>query len=202
MRTGPRCAQLSDSVRLGSPGHGLSTSLARRDVGRDQPAALQHDQVSVDARWVRRRSGPPARAPSDPAQRSAARISVRTLLPMVSIATSTSVGMSPGIDRRGIAVIVPDPTPVALSARACEYRGLKDADPNRPGEASNGRSGTPSASRSQRRLPGPEFVAPHGEVNRSQRAAQPAEQLELSQAAIAKPDLLPRPPHGSWRSTR
>ena len=41
---------------------------------------------------------------------------------------STSFGMSTGIDRRGIGRDVPDGTAVALSARECKYRGLKDAD--------------------------------------------------------------------------
>ena len=129
------------------------------------------------------------------------KISVRTLLPMVSIATSTSFGMSPGIDRRGIAVIVPDRTPVALSARECEYRDLKDADQTDRGRhpmgarAPHSRSGVgvgcPAASSC------PSSVTSAGPT----ASCRPADEARATQAANAKPDLLSRPRLGSRRST-
>jgi hypothetical protein len=124
------------------------------------------------------------------------------LLPMVSIATSTSFGMSPGIDRRGIGVIVPDRTPVALSARGCEYRGLKDADQTDRGRHPMGartlhprrgvRAGSPPLSSGS-------FSVRSAGPSAAQRPAEPA---RAAQAATAKPDQMARPRDGSWRPTR
>ena len=130
------------------------------------------------------------------------RISVRTLLPMVSIATSTSFGMSPGIDRRGIGVIVPDRTPVALSARECQYRDLKDADQTDQGRhpmgarAPHPRRGVSAGCPAQRSW---SFSVRSADPSAPRSPAEPA---RASQPANAKQNLLPGPRHGFWRSTR
>jgi hypothetical protein len=106
------------------------------DCPRRLPAATSAETSPLRSNTIRFRwmlaGCTPIRSASSSAVRPCSevcrRISVRTLLPMVSIATSTSFGISPGIDKRGITVIVPDQTPVALNARRCEYQDLKDAD--------------------------------------------------------------------------
>ena len=130
------------------------------------------------------------------------RISVRTLLPMVSIATSTSCGMSTGIDRRGIDLIVPDGTAVALSASECKYRGLKDADRTDQGRhpmgarAPHPRRGVSAGCPAQR--------SGFHSVRSADRSAprSPAEPNRASGPANANQKLLPGPRHASWRFTR
>ena len=130
------------------------------------------------------------------------RISVRTLLPMVSIATSTSFGMSTGIDRRGIDVIVPDRTAVALSAEECKYRGLKDAaEPTRGGIQWALGHPIRVAALAQLARPGG-----RGDSRQAQpmqgRACSPGEAIEpLKQPSLSR-ICCRRPPHDSWGSAR
>lgn len=137
-----------------------------------------------------------------PRSEACRRISVRTLLPMVSIATSTSFGMSPGIDRRGITVIVPDKTPVALNARGCQYQNLKDADRTDRGRHPMGaRAPHPHRGVSEGR-PSPSswpLTVSRTGASATRRKVQP----ELaSPAADARRNQLPRGRRHAWRSTR
>jgi hypothetical protein len=130
------------------------------------------------------------------------RISVRTLLPMVSIASSTSFGMSTGIDRRGIGVIVPDGVAVALSARECKYRGLKDADRTDQGRhpvgarAPQSRGGFSAGCAALN--PWPPAVGPVA----PRSLGSPAEPVRASHLVIARPDLFPGSRARGWRSPR
>ena len=130
------------------------------------------------------------------------KISVRTLLPMVSIATSTSFGMSPGIDRRGIGVIVPDRTSVALSARGCEYRALKDADQTDQGRHPMGARAPHPRRGASAGCPAASSWPVSARSADPSAARRPAEAARCSQAANARPDLLSGPRHDSWRFRR
>jgi hypothetical protein len=130
------------------------------------------------------------------------RISVRTLLPMVSMATSTSFGMSPGIDRRGIAVIVPDKTSVALSEGGCKHRDGKDAS-----RTDRGRH--PMGARAPKPPRGVSVGCPaHSSSPHQVRPADPivactqVEPARVSRTADAKRAALPRASRGARRSAR
>jgi hypothetical protein len=180
------------------------------DCPRRLPAATSAETSPLRSNTIRFRwmlaGCTPIRSASSSAVRPCSevcrRISVRTLLPMVSIATSTSLGMSPGIDRRGITVIVPDQTPVALNARGCEYQNLKDADRTDRGRHPMGA-----------RAPHPHRGASEGcpspsswpNTVRSTGPSATGRQVQpdiASRAAAARRNQLPRGRRHAWRSTR
>ena len=134
------------------------------------------------------------------------RISVRTLLPMVSIATSTSVGMSPGTDRRGIGVILPDEQLVALSETQCQYQPLKDASRTDQGRhpmgarAPHPRSGVTAACPPLTSQPF-SMSSPNPPAAGSADDSTAAKSTWGSPAGSTQPELMPRP-QDSWRPTR
>ena len=193
----------TSATRLVSVLH--DTDCPRRRPGATSAETSPWRSNTIRFRWMLAGWTPIRSASSSavrPRSETRRRISVRTLLPMVSIATSTSVGMSPGIDRRGIAVIVPDRTPVALSARGCEYRDLKDADQTDQGRHPMGARAPHPRRGASAGCPATSSW-PLSERSADPKASRsPAEPARASQAANAKPDQLSGPCHDSWRSTR
>jgi hypothetical protein len=180
------------------------------DCPRRLPAATSAETRPLRSNTIRFRwmlaGCTPIRSASSSAVRACSevcrRISVRTLLPMVSIATSTSFGMSPGIDRRGITVIVPDKTPVALSARGCQYQDLKDANRTDRGRHPMGARAPHPRRGVSEGCPSPSLWPLTQSPASPTVACRQVQPDAASRAPEARGNQIPRGSRRAWRSTR